>query len=172
MILFGPQSKIHALLIYLCCSNSFSLTLEKANFLRKLIFLLEVLNYSKEINAVSDFKNSGGVRYFEWLKSTIPIPYLEFYPDTTFFESPRHFYLPPHPTTIDAPFTNIFGDFLNLFPSIHVHCAPLIILHWNLPPHLPCPPKIKLFYANYFFQFCNGKYMRYIHVLQGSKGLD
>ena len=47
VILFGPQSKIHALLIYLCCSNSFSLTLEKANFLRKLIFHLEVLNYSK-----------------------------------------------------------------------------------------------------------------------------
>ena len=84
VILFGPQSKIHALLIYQCCSNSFSLTLEKANFLRKLIFLLEVLNYSKEINAVSDFKNSGGVRYFEWLKSTIQIPYLEFYTDTTF----------------------------------------------------------------------------------------
>ena len=63
---------------------NFSLTLEKANFLRKLIFLLEVLNYSKEINAVSDFKNSGGVRYFEWLKSTIQIPYLEFYTDTTF----------------------------------------------------------------------------------------
>ena len=110
VILFGPQSKIHALLIYLCCSNSFSLTLEKANFLRKLIFHLEVLNYSKDINAGSDFKNSGGVRYFEWLKSTIPIPYLEFYPDTTFFESPRHFYLPPPTRPLLMPPSQTFSE--------------------------------------------------------------
>ena len=68
----------YTLLIYLCRSNSFSLTLEKATLLHNFIFHLGVINYSKAIDAVSELRYSEGVRYFEWLKSTIPIPYLEF----------------------------------------------------------------------------------------------
>ena len=65
-------------------SNSFSLTLEKANFLHNWFFHLGVINDAKDINAVSDFKYSGGIRYFEWFEShTIfgVLPPSHFFPD-------------------------------------------------------------------------------------------
>ena len=67
----GPKVKFYTLLIYLCRSNSFSLTLENTNLFTQFHFSLGVINYSKAIDAVGDFKNHEGVRYFKWLKITI-----------------------------------------------------------------------------------------------------
>ena len=97
--------KFYTLFIYLCCSNSFSLTLEKGNFFTQFHFALGVINQSKAIDAVSDLKKSEGVRYFEWSFT----PYR--------FQTPQHFYLPPTTSVDPYNFPKILTTYHFLRPS-------------------------------------------------------